>query len=507
MTDSSAGQQGRSVFQWIGIFAGPLLGVMAWWFARQAWHQPTTSGEESHLAEMAGLGVLMAVWWLTEALPIAATAILPLALFPLFHVMPAKEVALCYGDNNMFLFLGGFLVALGVEECGLHRRLALSIVSALGDTPGRVVLGFMVSTWSLSMWLSNTATTMMMLPIATSVLLEAERAGVSRLSLKNFGISTVLGIAYSASIGGVATLIGTPTNLVFRKEWARNFADLPEITFAGWMALAAPLSAVFLLVTWWMLTRWLFPVGNVPLLGGREVIHRLRDELGPIRPSERRMTVIFLLTALLWIFREPVEGWGWAPALHVAFLPDGKTRLADDSTVAMLMAVVCFLVPSAGWNSKPLLTWEATVRVPWGILLIFGGGFALVEGMKVTQLDQQLGQLMSQGLQHVPPLLMVCCASLGMTFFTEVTSNVASTQMVLPLLAQTCQTLHIAPAPLMMSVTISASFAFMLPVATPPNAIVYGSGRVTMQDMIRAGFFLNLVGVLLVTAAAWLFPW
>jgi len=476
----------------VGLVIGVVLAV---WLI--GW-QPLGSGEPG-LNRMAGVTALMAAWWMTEALPLAATALIPLALFPVLGIATPAQTAISYGDRMIFLFLGGFLVALAIEESGLHRRVALHIVKLMGDNPRLIVLGFMLATGLLSMWLSNTATTLMMLPIATSVVLQADRVSPEGNAPHGFGVTLMLGIAYSASSGGMATLIGTPPNIFFRSFYSETYPDLPEISFGGWMMLAVPLAAAFMLVCWGTLIG-LFRVQRTGIMGGHDVISQELAGLGPMRTSEWRMAGIFAATALLWIFREPIEGWGWGPALGL----NEKGFKVDDSTVAILMGLVCFMLPAGGRERRPLLTWQATSRVPWGILLLFGGGMALAESMQSSGLSAYVGQKLAGTVGSLPPLGMAAVMAFGMTWLTEVTSNLASVQMILPILAGAANELGVPPAVLMVPATLAASCAFMLPVATPPNAIVYASGRIRMRDMVWAGVSLNLLTVVMVTTAIWL---
>lgn len=476
--------------------AGLVIGIaLAVWLI--GW-EPLGSGQPG-LNRMAGVAALMAAWWMTEALPLAATALIPLAMFPVLGIATPRDTATSYGDSMIFLFLGGFLVALAIEESGLHRRVALRIVKLMGDNPRLIVLGFMLATGLLSMWLSNTATTLMMLPIAASVVMQADRAAGESGAPHGFGAALMLGIAYSASIGGMSTLIGTPPNIFFRGFYSERYPSLPEVSFGGWMMLAVPLAAAFMLVCWMVLI-WLFRVQRTGILGGRDVIADELAQLGPMRASEWRMAGIFAATALLWIFRKPVEGWGWGPALGL----NAKGFEVDDSTVALFMALLCFLLPAGGKERRPLLTWQATVRVPWGILLLFGGGMALADAMQDSGLSTYVGQKLAGTVEGLPPLGMAAAMSFGMTWLTEITSNLASVQMILPILAGTADELGVPPAMLMVPATLAASCAFMLPVATPPNAIVYASGRIRMRDMVRAGIVLNLLTTVLVTIAIWL---
>ena len=461
------------------------------------------------LNRMAAVALLMAVWWMTEAIPLAVTSLLPLALYPFLQISPYRAVASEYAHPLIFLFLGGFLIAMAIEESGLHRRAALAVVSVVGDRPRRIVFGFMLATAALSMWISNTATTLMMMPIAVSVILQAERAGVDERVRRRFQVALLLGTAYAASIGGVATYIGTPPNVLFRKFY-EDAAPLHPISFPGWMLLAAPFCAVMLLATWGLLVYVVFPVGSARLLGGRNVIREQYHALGPITKPELRMAVIFLATALLWITRAPSRvGVGHRRSVSTSsWKPVTTVKISGDSTVAIVMAIICFIMPSGRPDGRPLVTWRMTTRLPWGILLLFGGGFALAAGLKSSGLDAFIGQWLAGELAGLSPVGRQGLVAGGMTFFTEITSNAASVNMLLPILGKTAGQLAIAPVDLMLPATLAASCAFMLPVATPPNAIVYGTGRIRMGEMIRAGFLLNLVSIAVITGwmaalAAW----
>lgn len=437
----------------------------------------------------------MAVWWLTEAIPLAATSLLPLVLFPLLQIQSVKEVAVSYGDSNIFLFLGGFLIALAIEQSGLHRRLALSIVSLMGDNPTRLLLGFMVATGLMSMWISNTATTMLMLPIAVSILAVADQSITDTAARSNLSIGLMLGIAYSASIGGVATLVGTPPNIAFAAYYRDAFPEYPEVSFLGWMLMALPFSAIFLVVTWAVLGYLLFPVRVAASLGGRQVIEDELAKLGSMRTAEWRAGAIFFATALLWILRQPVEGWGWG----MAFVDDAGKILVDDATTAIAMAILCFLVPKGEGNPRPLLTWEATVKVPWGVLLLFGGGTALARAVNASKFDLYLGSHMAEAMGGMSESMMVVVTATGMVWLTEFTSNLASVQTFNPVLGSASQELGVPPLLLLVPATLAASCAFMMPVATPPNAIVYGSGRVPIGKMVKAGIVLNIISIVLVS--------
>jgi len=482
-----------------GLFLGPILALTILSGHAAVQLDP----DRPELNAVAGVAVWMAMWWLTEAVPIAATALLPMALFPLLSVMPAAAVSVQYGNHLLFLFLGGFMIALGVERSGLHRRVALAIVAAVGDSPRRVVLGFMLASAALSMWMSNTATTLVLLPIALSVVQRvgesANENSPSSGRSRNFGIALLLGIAYAASIGGLATFVGTPTNLAMRQIYERSFEAGPEMTFGGWFLMALPLSIVLLFVAWGVLVFFACPVKAGSLLGGADVLQAERKKLGPIAPAEFRMACIFVTTAMLWIFREPVAEWGWSPLLAKwGVLAD--TQNVNDTTVAMTMAVVCFVAPAARFLGPRLMDWQTAKRLPWEVFILFGGGLALADGMKQTGLDLFLGEWFGGRVADMAPELIATACTFGMTFLTELTGNLSCVQMSMPVLAGVAQTVGCDPRLLMVPATLASSCAFMLPVATPPNAIVYGSGRLTIADMAKAGIWLNLVSALLIVA-------
>jgi sodium-dependent dicarboxylate transporter 2/3/5 len=316
----------------------------------------------------------------------------------------------------------------------------------------------------------------------------------------------MLGIAYAATIGGMSTLVGTPTNVLFRGFVTQSFPQAGEVSFLGWMLLGVPLAVVFLVVTWMVLSFITLPLDDRPLLGGRSVLRQQVSELGPMRPAEWRVLAIFLSLALLWVFREPVPGMGWAVLLGYSSATEGTVPSVwvDDGTIAMSLAILCFVIPSGDESRRPLLTWDATRRLPWGIVFLFGGGFALAKGMDATGLDEYLGSRLAQALHGHSPALMAIATTVGVTYFSEITSNIACLMMVLPIVATTATSLGMDPFVLMIPATFAASCGFMLPVATPPNSIVYSSGRISSRDMVKAGFLLDMVGIVLVVGFVWL---
>lgn len=487
----------RNRFQSIGLWLGPVVALLLIVGPKFGW---SLDAKQPLLNPMAAVLAIMAIWWITEAIPIAVTSLLPLVMFPVLGIPPGSLAAHEYGNPLIFLFLGGFLIALAIEDSGLHRRAALRIILAVGDNPRGIVLGFMMAGGLLSMWLSNTATTIMLLPIALNVLEQADATNLTEETKRRFGVSLMLSLAYSASIGGMATLVGTPPNLIFKGFFEKAYPNDPPIGFVAWMVRALPLSLVFLVITWLLLTHVLFRLEVKSFFGGREVVREQLAKLGPMRVVEWRMMIVFAATALLWILREPTPGYGWGPLLGWGDANKvAGSKSVDEGTVAIAIAMLCFLIPRGGAEGhRPILEWSSAERVPWGILLLFGGGLALGAGMKSTGLDLFLGAKLASSLGGLGQTGIYIVTATATTFFTEVTSNVACINMLLPILKGTCTELGIPPRSLMMAATISASCAFMLPVATPPNAIVYGSGRIHMWDMVKAGFWMNWIGVALV---------
>ncbi len=457
---------------------------------------PTPAGMSPEGQRAMAVALLMAVWWMTEALPLAATALVPIALFPLFGVLSGKEITLAYGDDNIFLFAGGFFIAMAMQKWKLHERIALNIVVRTGVNPSRLVLGFMLATAFLSMWISNTATTLMMLPIAMAVINEMGKRSAEG-DVSRFAICLLLGVAYSASIGGVATLIGTPPNGVLLTQYRTMFPDAPEIGFVQWMIIGVPFSCIMLPMTWLLLTRVLFHFEHLHFEGAKEEIDNRLHALGKMGRGEKIVLVVWIATALSWIFLKDIQIGsvtihGWAD-----LFPEPK--YIRNSTVAIFFSIVLFMIPVDIKKREFALDWEWAIKIPWGVLILFGGGLALAKAFATTGLVQWTGDKLTL-LEGVSPLLVIVCIALMLTFLTELTSNVATTSIMLPILGgAVAPVLGVHPLLLMVPAAISASCAFMLPVATPPNAIVFGDGHITVAQMARAGLLINLMGVILVT--------
>jgi sodium-dependent dicarboxylate transporter 2/3/5 len=421
------------------------------------------------------------------------TALLPLALFPLLGVSSVKLAAAPYGHELIYLFLGGFVVALSMERWGLHRRIAFSVLSIIGSNTNHIVGGFMLIAAGLSMWISNTATTIMLLPIAISVLdVIANEGKASVIARRNLGLCLLLGVAYAASIGGVATLIGTPPNL-FLASFVQDQTG-QEIGFVRWMAVGLPVSMVFLPLCWLLLTRVLYPVSMETLDG---VPARMRGSLvalGPMSRGERMTLVVFLFMAAGWTLRPLLTKLNFS----------GYTPLSGltDTGIAILAALALFVLPVKLRSREFVMDWSAVTSLPWGVLLLFGGGLSLAAAMQSNGVSEYLGQS-TAGLALLPQLVIILCIVTMVIFLTELTSNIATTATLLPVLAALGPILGLNPMYLVVPATIAASCAFMLPVATPPNAVVFGSGRIGAGHMARAGLLLNLIGIVIVTGAAY----
>ena len=476
----------------IGFVAAPVAALCLFLFVDLDPERPAVTA-------MASVAVLMAVWWMTEAIPIPATALLPVALFPSLGILDGAETATLYFNHIIFLFLGGFVFALAMQRWDLHRRIALRILSILGTSPQRMVLGFMATTWFLSMWISNTASTMMMVTIALPIVAQL-RGRVDAGRLGGFPVALFLGVAYSASIGGMATLIGTPPNLSLTRILHIVFPGAPDLSFADWLFFALPTSTVFLLVAWRLLCRLFLREARSFRLAG-DVFREERRKLGAMTFEQGAVLVLFVVLIGAWMFRADIELFGTTVPGWSSLLPDGD--LIDDGTVAVWIALLLFVLPSRSRPGERLMDWETATALPWGIMLLLGGGFALAAGFKESGLSDWLGGQLT-AFQGTPPIAMTVSICALMTFLTELTSNAATTEMALPILASLAVAIETDPLLLMVPATLSASCAFMLPVATPPNAIVFGSGEVRMADMIRGGILLNLIGVILITASIYL---
>ena len=479
----------RSLSQKIGLYLGPILFLVVILFFDLDPGKPIVT-------RMAAVAILMAVWWITDAIPLFATALLPMLLYPLLGILKGKATAPIYVNSTIFLFIGGFMIALTMEKWNLHRRIALFIIRLIGGGPSRIILGFMASAAFLSMWISNTATAIMMVPIGLAIVAQME-AKFDVADTHKFTIGLMLGIAYACSMGGVATLVGTPPNLSFARIFEITFPEATPIAFGTWFIMGLPICAVMLGIIWLLLTKVFFRV-PAHITVDRSIVDQEYEELGPMRFEENAVLIIFFLTAFLWVFRKNlnlglfiIPGWS-------QLIPYPK--LIDDGTVALTMAMILFLIPTRSSDAKSATVMGPDVirNLPWNIVLLFGGGFALAKGFQVTGLSTLIGNEFA-GLAGMSPIVMILIICFGLTFLTELTSNTATTEMILPILASVAFAMKANPLLLMIPATLSASCAFMMPVATPPNAIVFGSGRIKIAEMARVGVIINIIGVGVIT--------
>ena len=475
---------GRTSSQKAGLWLGPLL------FLAMA----TVTDIQSIMATdawlVAGVAIWMAVWWSTEAIPVPATAFLPLVLFPMIEVAPIRAVAQSYSHPTIYLFLGAFILALSVEKWGLHRRIALWVLSRTGTDARALILGFMVAGALLSMWMTNTSTTMMLLPIAVSVsaLVIEKAVTASETQKRQFQVALLLALAYSTTIGGMSTLIGTPPNAFLAGFMEETYGI--QIAFLDWFLIGLPLAIVLLPTGWFVLTRIAFQVDIPSSSAGASAIVAMKDQLGQMSPSEQRVGLIFLSVIFLWMTRS------WLSDLPML-------SGLSDAGIVMAAALLLFVIPAGARNEGALMQWEDLTRLPWGVLVLFGGGLALAAQVSNSGLAFWLGESLTP-LTNMGMLVLVIAAAGLVVFLTELTSNLATTATLLPVIAAMAASLGIDPLVLCVPVTLAASCAFMLPVATPPNAIVFSSGILTIPQMIRAGFIMNVIAMLVLTILAML---
>jgi len=449
---------------------------------------PAPEGLTENAWKVAAIVTLMAIWWATEAIPVPVTALLPLALFPLFQITSFKIAALPYANPNIYLFLGGFMLAIAIERSGLHKRMALKMILAAGSSGMKLIGGFMLVAALISMFVMNTSTTLMLLPIGLAVcsVVSTTIPGLNDQDKKFFDTALMLGIAYAATIGGMSTLVGTAPNIVFSAFMIETYGV--EISMIDWMKLGVPLAAVMLISAWIILTKYVFPISFITSNDTKEHLHRMLDDLGPLSKDELKISVIFGLTALAWIFRKGLDNFE---------LLSGLT----DAGIAIISAILLFMIPSSN-NKDDLLNWDSSNKLPWGLLILFGGGLSIAAQINSTGLGVWIGEGLSI-LGTVPPIMLIFLVAALIIFLTEITSNVATTSTFLPVFGAVAIGLGILPVSLTVPVCLAASCAFMLPVATPPNAIVYGSGKFTIATMMKAGFVLNIIGIFVVTLFAY----
>jgi sodium-dependent dicarboxylate transporter 2/3/5 len=475
----------------VGLILGPLLLLIVLC-------APAPAGMPVAAKTTAGVIMMMSTWWLSEAVPLAATALLPVVLLPLLGAVDAGAISAPYANKTNFLFLGGLMLATAIERWGLHRRIAYHVLARFGDDPARIVLGFMVATAAISAWISNAATTTMMLPIALAV--SAQVATSNSEIGKEMTPVLMLAVAYSATIGGLATIVGTPPNAVLVGSMTQMFPDAPRITFVEWMKIGVPIVVILIPLIWIYLVRFVTPLAGRRTPGRRTAVREDLEALGPITPPERRVLASFGMTALLWLFLNPVDlgpltvpGWSaWTPA----------PELVDDSTVAIAMALSLFCLPAGDGKGSRLLDWNSAVRLPWGVVLLLGGGFALAEATQLTGLADWIGAR-TAWVGTIPPLVSIFSLALLVSFATEFMNNTAITTILMPILAATAVAAGRDPRLFLVPATLAASLAFMMPNATAPNAIVFASGHLHVPYMARAGLVVNLVGVVLVTVVTY----
>jgi sodium-dependent dicarboxylate transporter 2/3/5 len=472
----------------IGFFLGIILFLIVWFFV--------DFGSEFHNAKLvAAVASLMATWWIFEAVPLAVTSLIPLILFPTIGVLSSSVTAPQYMNTTIFLFIGGFVIAIAMEKWNLHKRIALSVILFFGSSPSKIIFGFMAAAGFISMWISNTATCLMVLPIGLSIVYKVEKE-FGKESSSNFSKALMIAIAYSSTIGGIATLIGTPPNLIFIRMYKINFPNSPLMKFGEWMVFGVPLAVVMMIVAWIVLTKVVFR-SDKKLVLDKKIIKEEKIKLGKMTYEEKAVMVVFALTSFLWVFRSDLELGslkipGWSNLFSSA-------AFIEDSTVAVTMALLLFLIPCGSSENKHkfILDQDDISKIPWDIVLLFGGGFALAEGFVQSGLSKLIGQEFLM-LRNIPPLALVTIICTIVVFSSELTSNSAQTTIMLPLLASLAKEIGINPLMIMIPATFSVSLAFMLPVGTPPNAIVFSSQRLKVWDMVKAGFLLNVIGIIVV---------
>tara|TARA_B100000212_G_scaffold189128_1_gene142605 strand:+ start:258 stop:1694 length:1437 start_codon:yes stop_codon:yes gene_type:complete len=467
----------------IGLFLGPIVFVLINFF-----YEPKNLSSEG-IAILAST-LWVAIWWMTEAIPIYVTSLLPIILFPLSGGLELKLTTASYGHKFVFLFIGGFILAIAIEKWKLHKRIALNIIKIVGTKKSNIILGFMIATAFLSMWISNTATAVMILPVGLAIISQL-KDNPKTIENENivFGKTLMLAIAYSASIGGMATLIGTPPNLVLAGVVKTSFNV--EINFLQWMSFGLPISIFLLFICWKYLTTIAYNFSDQNFESGLNEIDKQLKELGKVSYEEKSVLIVFILTALAWVTQS---------FLIKQFIP-----AIDDTIIAIFAAIILFILPNKE-GSKKLLSWADAVKLPWGILLLFGGGMALAKGFDSSGLAIWIGSQMNF-FNAIPLLFLLLILIAIVNFLTEITSNLATTAMLLPVLVALSETIEVNAFFLLVGATVAASCAFMLPVATPPNAVVFGSKILKIDDMIKKGFWMNLISIFILTAAVyWILP-
>jgi len=487
----------------IGLFGGPLLALICYHLLPLQYSTGAEQWVEFSAAGRATLGMMvwMATWWITEAVDIEVTALLPIATFPLLGISPLNKVLPPYAADVIFLFMGGFIIGLAIERWGLDRRIAFFTLRLVGARPGAIVGGFMAVTAFLSMWVSNTACAAMMVPIGLSVidLVLRSRTGIGlkesgsipqdRIPERNFATGLLLSIAYAASIGGIATIIGSPPNGIAVRYIQQTFQK--EVTFFDWILIGGPFTLIFLPIAWLLITQVLFRADIGEIAGGRKHFDQEYRNLGPLTGGEKVVLAVFSLTALLWTC---------SPLLKSIVIAGMKPLAGlSDTGIAMLAAMALFLIPVDRANCVRAMDWRTAVKLPWGVLMLFGGGLTLAASIEANGVSQFIGNA-TRGFAGLQPIVLLLAITAMTVFLSELTSNTAQVATMLPVLAAMAPKLGLNPYALVVACTLGASSAYMMPVGTPPNAIVFGTGLVRMPQMMRAGFWLNLSGILVITA-------
>lgn len=449
--------------------------------------------EKPEITYTAAIALLMAFWWVTEALPIGVTSLLPILLFPFLGVLDGKAISNAYINYVIFLFIGGFIMALAIQKWGLHKRIALKILSIVGGSPFMILFGFMFSSAFLSMWMSNTATAMMMLPIAFSVSKVLQKIH-GKKAIKSYTSGILLSIAYACSIGGLATLVGTPPNLSFIRIFEIIFPKAPDISFGQWITFAFPITAIMFFFTLVFLYFLYKPKKDIKKLD-KSFFKNKYQQLGKITPEQKRVLFLFITLAILWVFRKGINlGFMTTPGWSSFFK---NPNFINDGTIAIFIAVILFITPSTEKNNA-LVSWKIMKKIPWDIVFLFGGGFALAKGFIDSGLSNYIGTSLAS-LGNFSPTFLVVSLTGMMSLLTEFTSNLATTEMMTPIIAALAVEIKVNPLLLMLPVTLAASMAFMFPIATPPNAIVFGTGKLKVFQMISTGFLLNIVAILIIS--------
>ncbi len=476
---------------------GLLLSLLAWHLVPGGPSSPEAPGNANM---MAAIVALMAVWWVFEVVPIAVTSLFPIIFMPAFGIATVEDVTSNYANSTIYLFLGGFMLAMALQESMVHRRIALHVVKIIGSTPSRLILGFMVATGFISMWVSNMATVMVIMPIGMSILEEIKNSGGSESLFKKFAAALMLCICYAADMGGLATLVGTAPNMIYKQMVTDIFPDAPPTEFLDWMIMGTPLCIIFIFSGWLLLTRVIYRFGKEQFLGNTQAVENQIRSLGKIRRDEIFAVSVFGFAVFLWITGSPV---GIGGCTFIGWREFFGLEPVTDAVVAVSSACLLFLIPSKDRRGEMLMDWKTAVKVPWGILILFGGGFAIAAGFESSGLSEIIGEQIA-GTEIKSPVLMILFICLIITFLTEFTSNTALTMLILPILAKVSVVMGYDPRMLMIPATLAASCGFMMPVSSPTHAIIFGSGYLPIRHMIRAGIYFDILGILLVTIIFWI---